>query len=56
MDTEEEVAVIMSSFDIARRDNCLWREPISGIEIKVRMIKLRNCKPPGKDKFTEEMC
>ena len=45
----------MCGLDGIRRGNCFGGEPIGRVEVEVRVGKLKNGKPVGKDEVTEEM-
>ena len=49
IDTQEEVAVHMCSFDGIWRSNYFGGEPIGRGEVEVRVGKLKNGKATGKD-------
>ena len=55
IDTREQVAVQMCSFDGIRRGNYLGVETIRRAEVEVRVGKLKNGKAAGGDEITGEM-
>ena len=55
IDTQEQVAVNMCSFDGVQRGNYFGGEPITRTEEEVKVRKLKKEKGVGKDEVTGEM-